>query len=100
QGAPSSAVFPGAPLFRSSHWSRRPSGAPWSTSTASRSAASGPGPVGAPVADARHRGARVFLVLLGGDLAVRLPMPCLGTAGSARSEEHTSELQSRENLVC
>src|SRR5690606_41724863 len=26
---------------------------------------------------------RALLVLLGGDLAVRLPMPCLGTAGSA-----------------
>src|SRR5690554_7417669 len=40
------------------------------------------GHVGAPVADARHRGVRVLLALLGGDLAVRPPMPCLGTAGS------------------
>src|SRR5690606_41111427 len=39
-----------------------------------------------------------------GTAAAVRPLPCaaaLGTsAGSIRSEEHTSELQSRENLVC
>src|SRR5690606_41637935 len=32
--------------------------------------------------------------------AVRLRLPAAGAWVAARSEEHTSELQSRENLVC
>src|SRR5690606_40344277 len=37
-------------------------------------------------------------VELATDLGVRVPRR--GQAGDLRSEEHTSELQSRENLVC
>src|SRR5690606_24175469 len=28
------------------------------------------------------------------------PMKCIGNASMLRSEEHTSELQSRENIIC
>src|SRR5690606_40608582 len=36
----------------------------------------------------------------GASLAVNAGLPVLPIAHNARSEEHTSELQSRENLVC
>src|SRR5690606_40826865 len=35
-----------------------------------------------------------------GLIGIDQPALALGGAGSLRSEEHTSELQSRENLVC
>src|SRR2546430_3685726 len=36
----------------------------------------------------------------GQDLCVCLARPAVGARGRARSEEHTSELQSQSNLVC
>src|SRR3989442_837689 len=33
-------------------------------------------------------------------LGVLIPQPCVATHGCGRSEEHTSELQSRPHLVC
>src|SRR5690606_40790870 len=57
----------------------------------------------------RPRGLDVLLALVAAGITLGLVMfqPDLGTAlvlaaitASARSEEHTSELQSRENLVC
>src|SRR3712207_7892432 len=76
---PRSTLFPYTTLFRSTVWTTRdavsacasPASAPNSTSTA----------VGQPPA-ARSAAANTF------------------TAAGARSEEHTSELQSRQYLVC
>src|SRR5436309_12313440 len=48
---------------------------------------------GTPSAPHRGRGAT-------GGTSQRLSARALRGAGAARSEEHTSELQSRENLVC
>src|SRR5206468_13028218 len=43
----------------------------------------------------RHRGGRAALLR-----ARRVRLPLRQAAGGARSEEHTSELQSRSDLVC
>src|SRR5690606_40173169 len=74
-----SPLFPYTTLFRSRRvaWTLRRR-----TGVAAAAAAGGPGPVAAARADVRPAGT-----------AVR-------GRGAVRSEEHTSELQSRENLVC
>src|SRR5690606_40019230 len=49
-----------------------------------------------------ERAGNADLFVVAGNLVAKLGMPVLpeGRAAELRSEEHTSELQSRENLVC
>src|SRR2546422_5761110 len=72
---PRSTLFPYTTLFRSYLRLMQPRAPPW------------------PRTDHRHIGARK---------SGRLPCPVARTlrSGSGRSEEHTSELQSRLHLVC
>src|SRR3712207_7588434 len=72
---PRSTLFPYTTLFRSQH--RRPAV-----------------PLAAPPADRRRAGPR-------GGPRLRAPLAAdHGPGGAERSEEHTSELQSRQYLVC
>src|SRR2546430_3345504 len=73
---PSSTLFPYTTLFRSGAGPRAPAVGDWCP-TADRYLAQGPG--GTPI-------------LITGTSS--------GSAWTARSEEHTSELQSQSNLVC
>src|SRR3712207_7526995 len=74
---PRSTLFPYTTLFRSC-WSSTSALGPYSTRTCSPSTA-GPGSRGS-----RRRGTRY----------------CLTPSNGGRSEEHTSELQSRQYIVC
>src|SRR5690606_39745515 len=76
---PRSTLFPYTTLFRSGHPVDR------------RGLRLGPGPVPAAPGEGRPPGARR-------DRAPRFA--AAWSRSSGRSEEHTSELQSRENLVC
>src|SRR2546430_7378624 len=84
---PRSTLFPYTTLFRSDGGTpRRP---PHRAAARDRSARSRAHPAsGASTADRRRRSRD------GGS------SPCPGRKGIARSEEHTSELQSQSNLVC
>src|SRR3712207_8175429 len=86
---PRSTLFPYTTLFRSAHGLAR---LPFVGSRvlsfppgAARRAAVSQFPFAAPASDRTHP---------------RLSMPLILTAGPSRSEEHTSELQSRQYLVC
>src|SRR5436309_5661440 len=87
QQPPRSTLFPYTTLFRSRHGTRRPvrPSCAERPPTEGQPPPMGPGPSGAyrRAADGR-RGAA----------------PGARSTASVRSEEHTSELQSRENLVC
>src|SRR5690606_24427229 len=50
--------------------------------------------------DVRAIGERDFVVIDGAPQAADLAVSAIKAADFVRSEEHTSELQSRENLVC
>src|SRR5690606_41985950 len=90
---PSSTLFPYTTLFRSARLRGRPR------------AGHAAEPLGAPRGEPawHHRPARGVAglgVALGGGRGDPRPHPGDGASRAARSEEHTSELQSRENLVC
>src|SRR5690606_40117467 len=75
---PRSTLFPYTTLFRSWH------------ARACRPTRTGPRPRGAAIQSGSH----------GGVLSCGVAAPGRGFSDGRRSEEHTSELQSRENLVC
>src|SRR3712207_8059440 len=82
---PRSTLFPYTTLFRSSSGATRHADAPRLGRKPGAMGADHPGG-GERVADARA--------------ALRRRRRALGTAPASRSEEHTSELQSRQYLVC
>src|SRR5436309_11782438 len=85
---PRSTLFPYTTLFRSG--SSGESGSSESLPTWDKSYCAGP--------DAQT--ARVGLVRIRAGIARARAARRLGRRAAVRSEEHTSELQSRENLVC
>src|SRR5690606_41648058 len=95
--APSSPPCPYTPLFRSRSAARPPVGGPPARST--RPVA--PAPPDIPRGLGAPRDPLHYLYLAGATVARRLQPPSpTRVAICVRSEEHTSELQSRENLVC
>src|SRR5207302_9817763 len=85
---PPSTLFPYTTLFRSSR-----DGPSSTLSTARQSLQSSPNPVDSTSAGHRRTGSLVALARSARIASAPAQEP-------ARSEEHTSELQSRENLVC
>src|SRR5690606_39923248 len=90
--SPASAPFPYTTLFRSCPTTRlMPKASPAATATPAVCAPRGSPPPACPIPRATRARVRRRA-------AVELPPP--RSRGFRRSEEHTSELQSRENLVC
>src|SRR3712207_8094712 len=89
---PRSTLFPYTTLFRS-----EPPGAPRFGGGGEEPAVTGAVPAGRQ--DEEH-GEVAQWHLQPGQVAVPAPPERLGDQGSDRSEEHTSELQSRQYLVC
>src|SRR2546422_8103963 len=81
---PRSTLFPYTTLFRSAP------GNPWRSSIIRVLIDRRGGPRDGPPASSSE----------GGYAPLGLPRPMLGAPGGVRSEEHTSELQSRLHLVC